>query len=116
MYDNHNHPTDTPDKSVPFVHEITFKNPEGGTTQVQALFDDSAMTGAMCAKTFCAIKHELQGWQPSKQTLRMANGTIVQSEATWSGTVNVAGVEAKGTFEVFDSRGGWSFLFGKPLL
>ena len=46
----------------------------------------------------------------------MANGAIVPSEATWSGTIHVEGVEASGTFEVFDSGGGWSFLFGKPLL
>ena len=46
----------------------------------------------------------------------MANGAIVPSEATWSGKIHVGGVEASGTFKVFDSGGGWSFLFGKPLL
>ena len=46
----------------------------------------------------------------------MANGSIVQSEATWTGTINISDVEATGSFEVFNSAGGWSFLFGKPLL
>ena len=46
----------------------------------------------------------------------MANGTIILLEATWMGTIHIEGIEATGTFEVFNSGGGWSFLFGKPLL
>ena len=46
----------------------------------------------------------------------MANGVIVPSQASWKGVINLGGVEAQGEFEVFDSGGGWAFLFGKPLL
>ncbi|KAG1756390.1 uncharacterized protein EDB91DRAFT_1241464 [Suillus paluster] len=46
----------------------------------------------------------------------MANGTIVNSEAKWSGTIELNGVRAQGQFKVFNSAGGWAFLFGKPLL
>ncbi|KAG1774665.1 hypothetical protein EV702DRAFT_1237852 [Suillus placidus] len=46
----------------------------------------------------------------------MANGTIVPSKAVWRGEVVIAGIRTQGEFEVFDSGGGWSFLFGKPLL
>ena len=46
----------------------------------------------------------------------MANGTIILLEATWTGTIHIEGIEATGTFEVFNSGSGWSFLFGKPLL
>jgi hypothetical protein len=63
-----------------------------------------------------AIRHRLGLWQPSKRTLRMANGTRVASEAKWTGTIELEGVQTTGTFEVFDSAGGWSFLLGKPLL
>lgn len=107
---------DVTDKTVPFVHPITLKNSDNSEVQVQALFDDGAMTGAMALSTFNEIKHELKGWRPSVQALRMANGTLVKSEATWTGTVEVKGAKVTGTFEVFDSTGGWSFLFGKPLL
>jgi hypothetical protein len=31
-------------------------------------------------------------------------------------TVKLEGIQTTGTFEVFDSAGGWSFLLGKPLL
>jgi hypothetical protein len=46
----------------------------------------------------------------------MANGFLVPSEATWTGTVHVGGASSSGTFQVFDSRGAWDMLFGKPLL
>ena len=46
----------------------------------------------------------------------MANRTIILLEATWTGTIHIGGIEATETFEVFNSGGGWSFLFGKPLL
>ncbi|KIN94083.1 hypothetical protein M404DRAFT_81018, partial [Pisolithus tinctorius Marx 270] len=101
---------------VPFTHLITLKNMDNTGATVQALFDDGAMTGAMALSTFNTIKHKLKGWQPSSQALRMANGAVVPSEATWTGTINIEGVEATRTFEVFDSAGGWAFLFGKPLL
>ncbi|KIM63078.1 hypothetical protein SCLCIDRAFT_118266, partial [Scleroderma citrinum Foug A] len=83
---------------------------------VQALFDNGAMTGAMCSSVFKTVKHNLKGWRRSTQALRMANGTIIPSEATWTGTIHIEGIEATGTFEVFNSGGGWSFLFGKLLL
>jgi len=115
-YGKHNHCIDTSDKTVPFTHPVKLKNPDGTMVQVTALFDDGAMAGAMCTLVFNRIKSSLHGWQLSSQALRMANGAIVPSEATWSGTIHVEGVETTGTFEVFDSGGGWSFLFGKPLL
>ena len=46
----------------------------------------------------------------------MANGVIVPSQATWIGVIDLGGAEVEGVFEVFDSGGGWAFLFGKPLL
>jgi hypothetical protein len=46
----------------------------------------------------------------------MANGIIVPLQASWRGIINLGGVKARGEFEVFDSGGGWAFLFGKPLL
>src|ERR1700683_4999816 len=46
----------------------------------------------------------------------MANGTCVPSQGCWSGDVSLGGRTVKGSFEVFPSGGGWSLLFGKPLL
>ena len=49
-------------KTVPFIHTITLKNPDGTEVCVQALFNDGAMTGAMCSSVFKTIKHNLKGW------------------------------------------------------
>jgi hypothetical protein len=46
----------------------------------------------------------------------MADGTIVPSCGRWSGRVTLGSQSANGSFEVFPSGGGWSLLFGKPLL
>jgi hypothetical protein len=53
---------------------------------------------------------------PSKRLLRMANGAIESSKRRWEGPIKLGNVTANGQFKVFDSRGGWGFLFGKPLL
>src|SRR5438128_12462494 len=100
------------DKSVLFIHPITLKNTDSTTITMHALFDEEAMTGAMSTATFNSIRHKLKEWQPSSRALCMENGAVIHSEAMWTGTINIENVEATGTFEVFDSQGGWSFLFG----
>jgi hypothetical protein len=46
----------------------------------------------------------------------MANSTIIKLEAVWKGEVIIGGIRAEGEFEVLQSRGGWKFLFRKPML
>jgi len=46
----------------------------------------------------------------------MANRIIIQSQAVWKGMLELKGIHIEGEFEVFNSGGGWKFLFGKPLL
>ncbi|KAG6839380.1 hypothetical protein C0991_003172 [Blastosporella zonata] len=46
----------------------------------------------------------------------MADGKLVPAQAKWTGLVEVGDVRIKASFEVFDSGGSWSFLFGKPLI
>ena len=41
---------------------VTLKNPDGTEVCVQALFNDGAMTGAMCSSVFKTVKHNLKGW------------------------------------------------------
>ncbi|KIK19187.1 hypothetical protein PISMIDRAFT_72274, partial [Pisolithus microcarpus 441] len=81
-----------------------------------ALFDNGAMTSAMCTTVFKAVKHRLGGWKPCNRPLWMANGMLMHTVAEWTGMVSIEGVEAQGSFLVFNSRGGWAFLFRKPLL
>jgi len=103
-------------KTVPFIHPIELRSTTGEVVRIRALFDDGAMTSAMCTTVFSTVKHRLKGWKTSTRTLRMANGAIIKAEAEWAGTMTIKDVEIKGSFLVFDSGGGWAFLLGKPLL
>ena len=46
----------------------------------------------------------------------MADGRQIPSDGSWHGDVNLEGKTVKLCFEIFHSGGGWSLLFGKPLL
>jgi hypothetical protein len=83
---------------------------------VRAVFNDSAMICTMSIDIFKQVKHWLEGWLPSTRILCMANRALVPSQATWTGTFEIKGIKARGTFKVFDSSSRWSFLFGKPML
>ncbi|KIK41123.1 hypothetical protein CY34DRAFT_50702, partial [Suillus luteus UH-Slu-Lm8-n1] len=100
----------------PFLQNISFAGPQGEIVRVKALFDEGAMISAMCSSVFNKIKHRLGNWGPSSKRLRMANGTVVPSQAMWKGDITIGGIQARGEFEVFDSGNGWNFLFGKPML
>jgi hypothetical protein len=84
--------------------------------RIWANIDDGAMREVMSTTTFEKVKHRLGAFKPSSQLLRVANRTIVQSEAKWRGKIEINGVSAEVTFEVFDSGGKWDFLLGKTLL
>ena len=101
---------------IPFAHQIKIHGPQGEIVRTPALFDGAAMVAAMCASLFKLVKHRLGKWQPSEKLLRMANGTIIPSQARWEGTIQLMNVTVRGSFEVFDSGGSWAFLLGKPLL
>ncbi|GLB45241.1 putative retrotransposable element Tf2 155 kDa protein type 1-like, partial [Lyophyllum shimeji] len=46
----------------------------------------------------------------------MANGTIVTPIGYWGGVLELKGIRVDAEFEVFESGGGWDFLFGKRLM
>ncbi|TFK18540.1 hypothetical protein FA15DRAFT_549198, partial [Coprinopsis marcescibilis] len=54
--------------------------------------------------------------QVSKCQMRMADGSIVPSKGVWAGKADVGGAEVCVRLEVFDSRGNWEMLVGKPML
>jgi hypothetical protein len=99
-----------------FVHEVQLLGSKGEIVRVCAVFDDGTMICMMCSHIYKKIKHRLQGWKPSKHVLCMVNGTLVKSQATWTGKVRLGSIQVEGTIEVFNSSRGWSFLFGKPML
>ena len=102
--------------AIPFTHQLKILSTNGRTIQVHANVDDGALINAMSTEKFNGIKQHLGHYKPSLRWLRMANGVIVKAVAVWEGEMEIDGVKACGSFEVFDSGGSWEFLFGKPLL
>jgi hypothetical protein len=103
-------------EAIPFIHQIELEGPQGEIVRVRALFDDGAMISAMCTSVFEKVKHRLNNWSRLQRRLRMVNGDIVEAVARWTGTVQIEGIKAQSTFEVFNSRGNWGFLIGKLTL
>ncbi|VDC04527.1 unnamed protein product, partial [Peniophora sp. CBMAI 1063] len=57
------------------------------------------------------------GWRKARRVMRMANGALIPSQATWDGMFELeTGFSVEGRFEVLPTDGGWDFLFGKPML
>ena len=65
------------------------------------------MKEVMSSAMFRKVKHRMGTAAPSSQLLRVANGTIIRSEARWEGCVDINGIDADVAFEVFDSGGKW---------
>ncbi|KAK6988504.1 hypothetical protein R3P38DRAFT_2804549 [Favolaschia claudopus] len=101
--------------SAAFMHWIALEGPQGELVRVLALFDSGAQVGAMDRKFYEEKKSRLGPLKPAARKLRMADGTVVGALGCWEGEILVGDVRARGAFEVFDSGGGWSLLFGKPL-
>ncbi|KAJ7869413.1 hypothetical protein B0H13DRAFT_1896655 [Mycena leptocephala] len=104
------------EKCEPFEHWVVIHGPQGEKVRVKALFDGGATVAAMDTAVWERNRHRLGGGEPSRKVLRMASGQPVSSQAAWEGTLEMEGITATGPFEVFDSGGGWAFLFGRPLL
>jgi hypothetical protein len=106
----------TTGEEAPFVHEINIIGPKREVSTVRALFNGGAMVSAMCTTAFNRAQHRLGDTLQSRRGLRMADGTVVPSQRRWERPIELGNARVNGGFEVFDSKGGWDFLFGKPLL
>ncbi|KAI6025242.1 hypothetical protein PISMIDRAFT_70212, partial [Pisolithus microcarpus 441] len=92
------------------------EGPRGERVRFLAVVDNGAMINAMDMAAYDRIKGWLRELKPSKQVLRMADGVLVTSAGTWLGVLHWGSTSMEMTFEVFQSRGSWKMLIGKPLL
>ena len=79
-------------------------------------FDNGTMVDAIDLKEFRKVKHRLTALKQSNHVLCMADSQLMPSTGVWNSVLKVANMPREGTFEVFDSNGVWSVLFGKPSL
>ena len=102
--------------SQPFLHTIELHGPQGEIVRIKSTFDDGAMVNAVDLSVYQKSEHRLKPLDKSNRILRMADGRLVPSAGIWNGEVTVGNITWGDTFEVFDSKGAWLALFGKPLL
>jgi hypothetical protein len=102
--------------AIPFEKEISLIGINGELVALKATFDDCAMVNVIDRMAFEEVKNQLSEPRPSRKVMRMANGALIPSNGSWSGTVVVDSVRTNGTFKIFASGGAWKVLFGKPLL
>ncbi|EIW61862.1 uncharacterized protein TRAVEDRAFT_96153, partial [Trametes versicolor FP-101664 SS1] len=101
----------------PFIYHVTVRNPETGTAvRIKGLIDDGAMVNVVDADLWPQLVNRLGDARASARNLRMANGHVVASQGRWTGEFDFEGVNVRSSFEIFPSKGAWSFLIGKPML
>ena len=100
----------------PFIHPVELQGKKGITSTIRGLFDEGALVNSICSKRFAPLQHTLGTPTPSSKILQMANGGLVSSDGHWCRDVSLGGKTVRACFKNFPSGGGWSLLFGKPLL
>jgi hypothetical protein len=93
---------------------VSLEGPQGEINRVLGLFDTGCQVGALDRKHYERTAKRMGKLSAPTKRLRMADGMLIDTYGTWKGTMTVGGVNIKGEFDVFDSHGGWTILFGKP--
>lgn len=78
--------------------------------------DDGAMKNCISLKRWERYGHCLDTLTASKTIVSVANATEIESIGTWKGMVQVGGTGALSSFEVFDCKGAFDVILGKPWL
>lgn len=104
------------DHELPFETEVKLSDAKGITTSLPAIIDDGATINAIDASTWKKIRPTMTEAQQSTKALRMADGNLVQSQGTWMGSVETAGVVVEQPFEIYDANESFKALLGKPWL
>src|SRR6266481_6780859 len=95
---------------------VHLQGPEGENIRIKAIIDRGRMKNTMCKRTWNAQQHCLGPLHPSRVTLSVADNHHIPSEGKWASVIEVAGTKTAQTLEVFDSKGAFQVILGKPWL
>ncbi|TFK64742.1 hypothetical protein BDN72DRAFT_740074, partial [Pluteus cervinus] len=101
--------------ATPFKHDVQIFGPTGHNVIERAMFDDGAMVNAINHRFYQQHQTLFGCLKPSNKRLRMADGTITKPTGRWEGQINIRGITAVDSFEIFQSKDRWNVLIGKPL-
>lgn len=103
------------EKPKPFLQRIQLKGKKG-TVRATGQIDDGAMRNCISLERWEKYGHCLDTITKSRTIISVANATEIMSEGSWTGVIQVGDTEASGRFEIFDCRGAFDVILGKPWL
>jgi transposase InsO family protein len=104
------------EKSKPFLQRIQLKGKKGSVVRATGQIDDGAMRNCIAFDRWVKYGHCLDTLSTSNVIVSVANAAEIKSKGTWTGTVQVGGTGALSSFEVFDCKGAFDVILGKPWL
>lgn len=107
---------DADGKSTPFLQRIRLCGPKDVIVRATGQVDDGAMRNCISKQRWDAYGHCLAPLLPSNTRIRVTSNQVIPSMGRWRGKVSVGGTEATATFEVFDCKGTFDVILGKPWL
>jgi hypothetical protein len=109
-------PTNRNEKSKPFLQRIQLIATTGTIVRATGQIDDGAMKNCISLARWERYGHCLNPLIKSSTIISVANSTEILSHGTWIGTVKVGGTGALSSFEIFDCKGAFDVILGKPWL
>ena len=107
---------DPDSKTKPFLQCIQLQGPKGMIVRATGQVDDGAMRNCISKICWERYGHCLKPMEPSPTWIKVANDERIKSIGQWTGKVTVGGTEAESAFEVFDCKGAFDVILGKPWL
>jgi transposase InsO family protein len=104
------------EKPKPFLQRIQLKGKKGTVVRATGQIDDGAMKNCISLERWERYGHCLDALTESKTIISVANATEIESNGTWTGIVQVGETGALSCFEIFDCKGAFDVILGKPWL
>jgi hypothetical protein len=104
------------EKPKPFLQRIQLKGKNGTIVRATGQIDDGAMKNCISLDRWERYGHCLDALTKSNVIISVANSTEIESKGTWTGIVQVGGTGAPSRFEIFDCKGAFDVILGKPWL
>ena len=109
-------PKHNTNKPKPFLQRIQLKGKRGTVVRATGQVDDGAMRNCISLDRWMKYGHCLDSLTKSTTIISVANATKIESKGTWTRTVQVGGTGALSHFEIFDCKGAFDVILGKPWL
>ncbi|QRV90331.1 Retrovirus-related Pol polyprotein from transposon opus [Ceratobasidium sp. AG-Ba] len=101
--------------TIPYQRWIELRSP-AGLILARGTVDAGSQANVLDATLWAANEHRLGALEPSRTMLRVADGKASRCIGRWRGIVKLEQEQWEIMFEVFDSRGAFEALLGKPWL